>query len=319
MQSCKFNDTSYQLNPISAYWRPAANEQPLLIDYANHQPDPATLRPLVQGSSWITIGNWISANSASMTYPYKSSTAFQQAYQQVINGELNRVVKNCTPPVLAGPYIPAGPLATVYATEHFTAPSIPQVDACFNGPASAMAPFYLRLFVSLPLFTGPGLYSFLCTDFQIVTVAIDKQPTNDVFFHIINKHSGQSINISGGSTAAGASIVQAPSCSGASDHWRIEPVSGGYFLVASWSASLTLNVPNCSTSDGTQIVQWQWGGGTPNELWQFLPVGGGYYKIISKNTNKLLTVSGGSTASGAAVVQQADANADYQLWSLGLL
>lgn len=319
MQSYKFTNTSFQLNPIAAYWAPAANELPLLLDYAGHQPDPFHLKPMVQGGCWSTISAWIQANVFSMAYPYKSSTAFKQAYQQVINGALNQVATLCTPPGLTGPYIPAAPLTWVFATEHFTAPSIPQVDACFNGPASTMAPVYLRLFVSLPLFTGPGLYSFLCTDFQIVTVAIDKQPTNDVFFNIMNKQSGQSLSVSGGGTTAGQPIVQSPTRGDANNQWRIEPVGGGSFLVANLSASQTLNVPNNSTSDGTQIVQWPWGGGTPNEIWQFLPVGGGCYKIISKSTGKLLTVSGGSTANGAAVVQQADANADYQLWSLGLV
>lgn len=316
MQSVNFNNTSLQLNPIAVYWSPSPNESANLTNFVNAQTGAAYYSAFLSSHPNL-VNNWAQQNGVNATTPYKSAQAWKQALAQFINNQLATITQLYSLPTLAT-YPALQPVSAVCATDAFTAPPFAQVDACFNGTASTLSPAYLRLFVSLPLFTGSGLYSFLCTDSQILTVAIDKQATNDVFFHIINKHSGQCLNVSGGGTTPGTVVVQWPASGGYNDLWRIEPWTGCH-LVANASASQTLNVPNNSTSDGTQLVQWLWGGGTANEIWQFVPAGGGYYKIVSKSSGKLVTVAGGSTANGAPVVQQADIGADYQLWSLGII
>jgi hypothetical protein len=96
----------------------------------------------------------------------------------------------------------------------------------------------------------------------------------------------------------------------------VEPIGDGHHLICTQHSVQTLNVPDNSTADGVQMVQWPWGGGAANEVWRFDYVGNGYFHIVSKLSGKLLGVKDGSTADGAAIVQMPDTGADHHKWKL---
>ncbi len=119
---------------------------------------------------------------------------------------------------------------------------------------------------------------------------------------LVAVHSGQCVNVSGNSTAAGAAIVQAV-CDGQSDNtWTLVPIGPNYHLVAGNSGQC-LNVPGNSQVAGTGMIQWPCQGASAlNDQWQLVPVGTSYH-IVSASSGQCLNVFGGSQLPGAVVAQ----------------
>lgn len=312
MQPLNLNQAWYQLDPIACYWTTDPNERQTLLNFVNTRPNSDTLLPTVPNST-----DWVKNTLADNGYAYKSSAAYSQAYNAFVNSRLQAftaasMIKSC--PTYSG----LAPVAGIDAQAQFWHLTDPvPFDAYFNGAAASLNTYMLRLFVSTPLFTGPGQYSILCSDRQLVQVVLAKRPSNDVFFRIKAKHSGQCLTVSATGTTAGEALVQQPVAgTGSASFWRVEPSGSGAFLIANQSAVFTVNVANNSMADNCPIVHWPWGGGAPNETWQFVPIVNSYYKIVSKLSGKLLTVQGASMNAGAAIVQMPDSGADSQLWQL---
>jgi hypothetical protein len=62
----------------------------------------------------------------------------------------------------------------------------------------------------------------------------------------------------------------------------------------------TLDASGAGTANGTQIIQWTYGGGA-NQQWAITDTGSGNYKIIGVQSGRALDVSGGGTANGTKV------------------
>jgi galactose oxidase len=90
-------------------------------------------------------------------------------------------------------------------------------------------------------------------------------------YHIVAENSGQCLNIAGGSTAAGAAIIQWPCQSQASknDQWSLVSV-GEYYQIVSALTGQCLNVEYDSQSENAPLIQWPCASYTPgnyNDLW----------------------------------------------------
>lgn len=315
MQSINFNSDWYKLDPLACIWTMSGPEYDKALEYWKYQCS-TRLGFVTQNIVTVaqTVDTWIANQKADPNYAFKSAEAYRIAFEKVVNDAVAGYLRTYSYQAASEKFTAPKPTVQMSAVDTFY--GSPFFDAYFNAPADALKDPALRLFVSTPYFKGPGTYQIFTQDRRVVTVAVDKRPTNDVFFHVTAKHSGKGLNVSGGSTAAGAPVVQWPTSSVSHDNWRVEPTSDGHHLICTQHSVQTLNVPDNSTADGVQMVQWPWGGGAANEVWRFDYVGNGYFHIVSKLSGKLLGVKDGSTADGAPVVQMPDTGADHHKWKL---
>jgi len=77
------------------------------------------------------------------------------------------------------------------------------------------------------------------------------------------------------------------------------PTNGTYKLIARHSGK-AMDAYGAQTTNGTQIIQWGYGGGA-NQKWMVTDTGGGNYSIIGVQSGKSLDVNNGATANGTKV------------------
>jgi hypothetical protein len=122
---------------------------------------------------------------------------------------------------------------------------------------------------------------------------------------VVARHSGQCLDIAGGSTAAGARLTQWP-CSGALQQtFLYAEVGSQYATLRPFHSSQCLEISGERTEVGAAVGQWPcrgyWFDSAFNQQWVLRPVPGGYYEIVSRLTGFCLDVGGGSLKAGAAV------------------
>ncbi|MBQ9021355.1 MAG: RICIN domain-containing protein [Eggerthellaceae bacterium] len=119
------------------------------------------------------------------------------------------------------------------------------------------------------------------------------------------------LDISGGSTSAGANIQLYPSNNTVAQKWLVKPASmleDGYYTIASASNnSFVFDNPSSSKSNGTKIQVWK-ANKTPAQSFFFKHKGGNQYQVTNAASNKALQNS------GSFVVQQTPSSATSQLW-----
>lgn len=135
------------------------------------------------------------------------------------------------------------------------------------------------------------------------------------YYRIINRNSDKALDVNGGSTANGASVIQWTWNGGNNQQWQIVDNGGGYYRIINRNSSKALDVNGGSTSNGATVIQWTWNGGN-NQQWQIVDNGGGYYRIINRNSSQALDVNGGSTANGASVIQWPWNGGNNQQWQI---
>jgi alpha-galactosidase len=134
------------------------------------------------------------------------------------------------------------------------------------------------------------------------------------YYKIINRNSGQALDISGASTANGALAIQWPYQSGYNQQWQEISTNGGYKLVNRNSGKL-LDDTNWSTTWGTQQDQWS-DGNAANQWWNIVSAGNGYYYLVNQFSGLYADVAGSSTANGASVVQWGSTGGTNQQWQI---
>ena len=133
-------------------------------------------------------------------------------------------------------------------------------------------------------------------------------------YTLVNRNSGKVLDISGGSTANGASAIQYTNHSGTNQQWSIAVDAAGYYNLVNVNSGKDLEASNSSTANGGAVDQWVSTGGT-NQEWNIVPING-YYELVNCNSGDLLTVSGSSTANAASVIQGTDVFGTNQQWSI---
>ncbi len=134
------------------------------------------------------------------------------------------------------------------------------------------------------------------------------------YYKVVNRNSGQVLDMSGFSTSNGGPAIQWPDNGGANQQWQEVPVNGGYKLV-NRNSGLLLDDPGYSTTQGTQLDQWSDTNGS-NQWWNLVPTGDGYYYLVNQSSGLYADVSGASTANGAPVIEWPGPGGTNQQWQL---
>jgi endoglucanase len=139
-------------------------------------------------------------------------------------------------------------------------------------------------------------------------------PNPNSHYRIVNRNSGQVLDVSGASTANGGLIDQWPSNGGANQLWRFVAVNGGYKLV-NVNSGLLLDDPSGSKTSGTRLDQWSDANGS-KQWWNVVSDGNSYYSLVNQSSGLYADVSGASTANGAAVIQWPGPGGTNQQWQV---
>lgn len=113
-------------------------------------------------------------------------------------------------------------------------------------------------------------------------------------FEIQNLESGLTLDVSDGSTANGAKVVQRPSHNDSNQRWTFIPSSGGYYQIKNARSGLDLNVSGASKQSEAKIVQWSFGT-EGNDEWLPTRQADGTYTFSNRNSKLVLDIPGGST------------------------
>jgi len=137
--------------------------------------------------------------------------------------------------------------------------------------------------------------------------------TAQTYYQIVNRNSGLVMDVSGGSTNAGAQVIQWTNHSGLNQQWSLVP-DGNNYQIKNRNSGLVLDVFGGSKNAGANVIQWTNHNGL-NQQW-FLVPDGGYDLIVNVNSFLVADVSGGSTNAGAHVIQWTFHNGLNQQWEL---
>lgn len=78
----------------------------------------------------------------------------------------------------------------------------------------------------------------------------------------------------------------------------IVTVANGTYKLIVRNSGQGLNASGAGTSNGTQLIQWPYGGGN-NEQWTLTSLGNGQYKLIGVQSGRSINVANASTSDGA--------------------
>ncbi|MBK9575960.1 MAG: RICIN domain-containing protein [Fibrobacteres bacterium] len=124
----------------------------------------------------------------------------------------------------------------------------------------------------------------------------------DGIYQIKVRGSGKFLQPSGGSTASGTAIVQAPAVTGDIQKWKIENLDGSNFRVTNVASGMRLEVSGSSSSIGAKIDQYTATTGA-NQKWHITKTDSAWWRFISVGTmQKAMIVQSASTADNAALV-----------------
>jgi endoglucanase len=138
-------------------------------------------------------------------------------------------------------------------------------------------------------------------------------PQTGVFYRIVNRNSGQSLDVSGNALTNGANVLQWPATAGQNQQWTLTSVATGFFRITVRHSGQALDVAGVSTANGADITQWPATNGT-NQQWSLSATDSGYFRVIARHSGKCMEVVGGSSANGADVRQNACTGSAQQQW-----
>jgi len=160
---------------------------------------------------------------------------------------------------------------------------------------------------------GDATYNAASDVSQTLTVNLDGT------FSIIASHSGNAMDVSGGSLLDGASVLQWTYSGATNQQWVITRLSGSDYKIISVRSGKALDVVKNSTSNGAKIEQRTYSSSDNSQIWTITYNGDGTYRIIGKASGKALGVAGASTANGALFELRTYTGGGNQKYNLTLL
>jgi len=142
------------------------------------------------------------------------------------------------------------------------------------------------------------------------------------YFNIVNKYSGNSMDLIGGNTANGAVIETYASDSGSANQlWSLVPVDGAFEIVA-YDTGSALSVSNDATTNGAIVWDWQFNN-DPSQLWNLVDAGNGWFYIVNVRSGLVLDDDGYGTGNDNPIdtwsnnsTNGSGADLDNQLWKI---
>lgn len=162
------------------------------------------------------------------------------------------------------------------------------------------------------LVAGPAVTSAAAAPAETNDALLDGTPRAAL---IVALHSGKCLDVTGGSTANGAQVIQWTCHGGANQRWTALYAGGGYYYLRAQHSGKCADVAGGSTANGAKVIQWTCHGGA-NQQWRIVRQAAGGYSAVARHSGKCADVTGGSTANGAHVIQWRCHGGANQRWYL---
>ncbi len=186
--------------------------------------------------------------------------------------------------------------------------SINTSTGVISGTPSVSGTFNVGISASNSAGTGPATLTLTINDAVLSGT-----------YKIIAQNSGKALDVSGASTADGASIIQWPYNGATNQQWTITQISGNDYKVISVKSGKAMDVINNSNTNGTKIEQRTYSSSDNYQIWTITDNGDGSYKFINKGSGTYLDVTGNSTADGALLEIWPYSGSNNQRFQLTLL
>ncbi|WTI42969.1 alpha-L-fucosidase [Streptomyces sp. NBC_00589] len=132
---------------------------------------------------------------------------------------------------------------------------------------------------------------------------------------LVNRKSGKVLDVSDGSTADGAAVIQWPWNGGTNQQWKLLPNTDGSYRLSNVRSGKILESPGGS-GQGAGVDQWTDDGGD-NQWWKLVPSQtSGYHQLVNVRNGWCAEVKDASTADGARVIQWPSTGGSNQDWQI---
>ena len=140
-----------------------------------------------------------------------------------------------------------------------------------------------------------------------ITWGDDVQPVINGRYVLVNRNSGKVVEVTGGSSTAGATLRQNALSAGATyQQWNVTPVDsrvGGdfsYYTMTAVNSSKSMDLLNWSLTNGGGIIIWDDVKGA-NQQWYLEYASDGWFYIRNRHSGKCMDVTGSSIANTALI------------------
>jgi sugar lactone lactonase YvrE len=188
-----------------------------------------------------------------------------------------------------------------------TAPAAATFFSANSGSGTGDITLTATFSLTVPPGSVPGTYT---------STASETLVSFNSYYTIANRNSGKVVDVFGGSSADGATIIQYVYHTGTNQQWQFVDVGGGYTKIVSRNSGKIMDVNGGSTAVGANMLQEPYTGAA-SQQWQFVNIGGGYSKIINRNSGLALDVTGASLYDAALLIQTTYTGATSQQWQFG--
>jgi hypothetical protein len=134
------------------------------------------------------------------------------------------------------------------------------------------------------------------------------------WYNLVNVNSGKAMEVTGASTADGATITQYSSNGCQCQQFRFESAGTGWWRIVARHSGKAVDLWQWNTADGAEYRQWPVSSGY-NQQFSVQNIGDNI-QLINRHSGKALEVWEWSTANGARVSQYTDLNGANQQWRL---
>jgi len=138
--------------------------------------------------------------------------------------------------------------------------------------------------------------------------------TEGAWYNLVNVHSSKLMEVTGNSTADGATITQYSSTGCQCQQFRFESAGSGYWRIIARHSGKAVDLWEFNTADGAEYRQWPITAGY-NQQFSVQNIGDNI-QLINRHSGKSLDLWEWSTADGARISQYTDTNAANQQWRL---
>lgn len=145
------------------------------------------------------------------------------------------------------------------------------------------------------------------------TTGAGAPPVNSTtYYQIVNHNSGLVLGIANGSTSQGAQVVQqtAQTPASAEQLWQVVPNGDGFYHIVNKNSGLAIGIAASGGSNNAQwrseLIQWNYGSATLDQMWCLEPTESGYYKLCSRNSDQVVGIANPNTQSGVNAITWPD-------------
>ena len=254
-------------------------------------------------TSGVHIPIWLDSEGAigwgqNTSYPYQEGSFFGNIFVNPPKGYFcgGRDFDSGTVPGRLGAGQSNAPYSDPFGTPGPCAPSCTPSSATTNGVADG--------------FSTCNGYTHVVTVWRNFDV--------NTQYKIVNRQIQKVLEVSGGSTAAGAAILSRTYSGAAYQKWTITQTAAGKYKVINVATGKALDLTGSSTADGSALVQQTYSG-TATQQWAFQSISSqpGNYEISPSNKlPSTIWPAAGNTNEGAPVAAVTYNTADIQKWQI---